>query len=546
MQKNWKIVNKKSNKFFLRFVYFFVPILLNIQNLKAQNISLEKSFLHNYLREKQLIDLNEYDYSFAIRPVTFKNNIDSSLLISKRKNYFHTPIDILPISFSSIYNSHHPFGFNQGAMIPSQSPELYLSTGIYAVYKKWEFQFQPEFIYTANNQYETFAHENYDPIWYSYYKWLNKIDAPEQFGITPYFKSSLGQSKIQYNFNSKISASLSNQNIWWGPGIQNSLVLTNNAAGFQHFSLQTNKPYKTKIGSFESQILIGKLDNSDIPPPDTNRVMNAIHLYTPKLNQWRFFSGYIITWQPKWIPNLYVGSARAAITYNNNFKILDLLPLSANENYSVGSMFFRYILKESRAEFYGEYGNNDNNNQRGYVFGFQKISHENKHHLRFIVNAEIAQLDATSMNQILNATSWYTSSTVTQGYTQLGKVLGAGIGPGSNSQMLDISLIKGKNKFGVTFQRLVHNNDFYYNAYYPINYWKAHWIDMSALYHTSILIKNQFYVNASFGIIRSLNYDWRFIPLIDPVLPGNGYDPLNLHANLSIIYHWPYQNTHVK
>ena len=97
---------------------------------------------------------------------------------------------------------------------------------------------------------------------------------------------------------------------------------------------------------------------------------------------------------------------------------------------------------------------------------------------------------------------------------------------------------KEKIKFGVTLERTVHNNDFYYAAYYPLNYWKAHWIDMSALYHASFPVMNHLYFDAGIGITRSLNYEWRELPNIDPVLPGNGYDMLNLHGNITVVYHW--------
>jgi hypothetical protein len=315
-------------------------------------------------------------------------------------------------------------------------------------------------------------------------------------------------------------------------------VLTNNAPGFLHASFQTNKPFKTGIGSFEFQAVVGKLDNSGIAPPDTNRVSNSQFLYIRKNNDWRYFSGFVLSWQPKWIPGLFFGTARSAITYHNNFKPLDILPFSDSSKYSIGSVFFRYLLKDSHAEFYGEYGNNNNLNQRGYVFGILKVTEANRHHYHFEFNAEITQLDASTFNQIKNADSWYTSSSVRQGYTQLGKVLGSGIGPGGNSQLMNISMRKEQIEFGVTLERTVHNNDFYYAAYYPISYWKAHWIDMSALYHASFPVMNHLYINAAIGITRSLNYAWREIPNIDPVLPGNGYDPLNFHGNITVVYHW--------
>jgi len=528
----------KSGGLFL-FVLFVLTITSSSFNrVAAQSLSLEKTFLTDYLRAKQLIDTNASAVSFTVRPLELNNTIDTVYQLKKITKFFGVPIQLLPITFSSLYNSHHPVGINQGAMIPSQSPELYLSTGIYASYKKWEFQFQPEYVYTNNTPYEIFAHENYDPIWASYYNWLNKIDAPEQFGNGSYTKFSLGQSKIQYHITDHTSASISTENIWWGPGIHNSLVLTNNAPGFLHISVQSKKPIVTGIGSFEFQAIIGKLENSGIAVPDTNRVMNGQRLYIPKNNDWRIFSGYVLSWQPKWIPGLFFGTARSAITYHNNFKPVDVLALHDKTKYNVGSVFFRYLLKESHAEFYGEYGNTNGRNQRGYVFGVLKVTQANRHHYHFEFNAEITQLDATRFNQINNAESWYTSSAVTQGYTQLGKVLGAGIGPGSNSQQMDISLVKGKIKWGISLERLVHNNDFYYNAYYPITYWKDHWVDLSALYHASFPVNNHLYIHAAMGVTRSLNYEWRFIPLIDPVLPGNGYDPINLHGSLTIVYHW--------
>lgn len=541
MRTNRNIRFRKINKKRGLFLYFLIVVTIasiSFNTVAAQSLGLEKSFYTDYLRFKQLIDTNASAISFTVRPLPLNNSIDTAYKLKETFKLFGMPIAMLPFSFSSLINSHHPVGINQGAMIPSKSPEIYISTGVYFSSKKWEFQFQPEFVYTNNSGYETFAHENYDPIWASYYKWLNKIDAPEQFGTKPYVKFGLGQSKIQYNINTTFSTSLSSENLWWGPGIHNSLVLTNNAPGFLHLSFQTNKPYKTRIGSFEFQAVLGKLENSGIALPDTNRVMNSVPLYIPKYNDWRYFSGFVISWQPKWIPGLFFGTARSAITYHTNFKPIDILPVSANNKYSIGSVFFRWLLKESHAEFYGEYGNNNHQNQRGYVFGILKVTEANRHKYHFEFNAEITQLDATTFNQIKNAESWYTSSSVTQGYTQLGKVIGAGIGAGSNSQLMDISMRKGKIKFGVTLERLVHNNDFYYNAYYPINNWKDHWVDMSALYHASFPIKDHFYINAAFGVIRSLNYEWRFIPLIDPVLPGNGYDPINFHGNLTIVYHW--------
>jgi hypothetical protein len=542
--------------------YLFIAIaILFFSKLNAQSLSLEKDFLTDYLRNQQLIgvksDSNKLAdaYSFTIRPLALNNDIEKLYNIKPYKK----GIFILPMVLNSTFNSHHPVGQNFGAMLPTTSPQVYLSSGIYFKNKRWELQFQPEIIYSNNHPFETFKHDNYDPIWWSYYKWLNNIDAPEQFGTKPILKAFPGQSKIQYNFYKDISVGISTQNIWWGPGIKNSLLMSNNAAGFLHLSLQTNKPIITKWGAIEAQMVFGKLDNSGIFPPDTNRVMNAVRLYTTKPTDWRYFTGYTFSFQPKWVPGLFLGASKSTSIYNNNINgPLDLLPFAgllvsnaekANLKASYGSVFFRYVLKEARAEVYAEYGRNDRgasivnlitdkNYNRGYVVGFRKITNANRHNLRFEVTTEFTNLQATNAQEIYTARSWYINNNVRQGYTQQGKLLGAGIGPGSKSQSIDVSILKRKTKIGVTLERIDHNNDFYYNAYYPIRYWKKHWVDMGAMYHAYFELKKQLFVKAQFGITRSLNYKWWEIPLVDPVLPGKGYDPINLHGNLTLVYHW--------
>jgi len=94
--------------------------------------------------------------------------------------------------------------------------------------------------------------------------------------------------------------------------------MTNNAAGFLHVALQTNKPIVSKWGTFEAQMVFGKLDNSTIFPPDTNRVMNGVILYNPKPNNWRYFTGYTFSFQPKWVPGLFLGASKSTSIYNNN------------------------------------------------------------------------------------------------------------------------------------------------------------------------------------------------------------------------------------
>jgi len=86
-----------------------------------------------------------------------------------------------------------------------------------------------EFIFAQNNSYNTgFSKEG-------------GIEFVEIFGEGAYSKLLPGQSSIRLNYGA-FSLGASTENIWWGPGQYNSLLFSNNAIGFQHLTLNTQKP----------------------------------------------------------------------------------------------------------------------------------------------------------------------------------------------------------------------------------------------------------------------------------------------------------------
>ena len=121
----------------------------------------------------------------------------------------------------------------------------------------------------------------------------------------------------------------------------------------------------------------------------------------------------------------------------------------------------------------------------------------------------------------------------------MGQVLGAGIGPGSNSQMLGIAWVKDIKRVGILFERIVRNNDFYYNAFEQSQDFRRHWTDLSTTLRADWPYK-RFLLSANMSLIRSLNYQWwyfDYLPLTSPTnYFQNGYDVLNFHAHLSFSY----------
>ena len=56
-------------------------------------------------------------------------------------------------------------------------------------------------------------------------------------------------------------------------------------------------------------------------------------------------------------------------------------------------------------------------------------------------------------------------SRVRHGYTNNGEVMGAGIGPGSNSQYFEFSMIDKLDKYSVAFEVIDQDNDFFMYAF---------------------------------------------------------------------------------
>ena len=514
----------------------FICFCMSLQFAMAQTASMLSDGVSDYIRRAQLT--GQLDRSNSLLINSFAQNLthlDSLLqynkpVISKNKNHF-LQIRFLPIARTAQFNSDLPHGYNDGAMIPAAGMEWVLSGGIQIKMGGLEIQYKPAFITAQNNQFETFPTEHYPVYWKTYYRWLNTIDNPENFGWDKYKKILPDQSAIKYSYK-KLTLSYGTENRWWGPGRYNALILSNNAAGFEHAALTTNAPIQTKLGNLEFQAIAGILQNSNTIPPDHYRYDQGVLLYKPKPQQNRYIRAATISFNPVFAPGLFIGATTVGYGYNNGAST------------TMGSLFARYVMPKDRAEVYIEFGRNDkaptplniiteNNYPRAYVAGFRKLVPINNKTKFIELAAELTQLQLPTAPLTFEGNSWYTSKTVPHGYTNEGQILGAHIGPGSNSQLIAIGYVNGFTKIGVEFERLLHNNDFYYNAFIATNDPTRHWVDVS-----TTLVGNYAYkkimVSGRAAFVRSLNYQWYILEGLGYY--KNGYDRFNFSATLSIAY----------
>jgi len=510
------------------FTIFGVLIIIFLfgNNVRAQSLSVVSGAFDDYYRSAQLLGEVDSTVSFMVRPLY-------PSLIYKRDDAFN-PLDtalhrnlpftnntitlfgqsgklqILPLSLKQQYNSARPYGWNDGAMIPAKGYQVMISAGAFFKYGPFSVQFNPEIVFAQNTSFKGFS----GPELYPY---TAGIDMPERFGSESYSKLFPGQSSVRLTVG-PASLGLSSENIWWGPGRRNSLILSNNAPGFYHLTLNTVKPVKTPVGFFEAQILGGRLENSDI---------------VEKPEDWRYLSGLIFSYQPKWVPGLFLGLTRAFQMYHKDVDGLsDYIPLfqafqkeKTNENDvnrdQLSSVFARWLWKEENAEIYFEYGRNDHavnlrdflmepDHSRAYVLGLSKIIPlKGKRLKEFIeINAEVTQLETTETSLVREFPIWYIHYQIPSGYTNRGQVLGAGIGPASNLQSLQVSWFNGLKKLGVQIERYVHNNDYYNAIVGSSNGAVKPWVDFSTGIQGAWDYKNTI-LSGGLNLIRSKNYQWR-------------------------------------
>jgi len=541
--------------------------------VKAQSLPVGTPVLDDYYRRQQLLGKVDSNISFTVRPLFSGPSLkthdvfdpDSTLKsdhwVSMGPVSFAKGLgtfQILPVSWQQQFNSDHPYGWNDGPMIPAKGYQTMLSGGFFVKFGPLSIQLRPEFVYAANPSFNGFAtgHSNNDLT--SYYVYHNFIDLPERYGNEAYSKAFWGQSSIRLTFG-PASIGLSNENVWWGPGIRNSLILSNNAPGFKHITINTVRPINTFIGSFEGQVLAGRLDYSNFLPLYAT-LSNGKSLFQLKKDDWRYFTGFNINYHPKWIEGFTLGLTRTFDAYHKDVKTFsEYVPFFfpyQKQNTNDGdpiprdqytSLYARWLFTKAQAEVYFEYGLNDNSynsrdfigspdHSRAYIFGMRKmlpLSGRADQHILF--SAEVTQLSQTPDRIVRQASGWYVHSGVTEGHTNEGQVLGAGTGSGGNLQSMEVSWASGLKKLGIRFERYEHDVDFQEANFPDINGNSRKWVDFAFALQGEWNYKNLIF-NATLEEVKSFNYEW----ILKDYTPDQYYIPhndvYNLHAVLGVTF----------
>jgi hypothetical protein len=445
---------------YMRYTIFLFFVLVNCMGWQKMGMAQTTPVgqMDDTLRNLQLMGRLDANYSFTIRP--FYNRPQVSDTTKKAVFQFVK----LPAIATIKFNSHHPYGWNDEGMLAAKGLQTELTAGVYARYGPVSVQLQPQFVYAANPDFE----------------YSSAYGAPT---TGAYARLLPGQSSIRVHAG-PVSLGLSSENLWWGPGQYSSLLLSNNAPGFPHITLNTTRPLVTAIGSFEFQLISGKLYEDSAK----GGLYENFHLKSPNLtDDWRYLNAIIVTYQPRFIKGLYFGATRAFQIYSKDIDQPELslinkyIPvLSALFKNDAGgsdedarkrdqqlSLFARMLLPKSNVEFYFEYGWNDHKaNSRdffldpvhaaAYIVGGKKLFYLPKNSW-LELNGELTHMSQTSDYLVRNSGNWYVHSPIVQGMTNQRQILGAGSGFGNNVQTISLSWIRNIRKLGITVQRIQHD-----------------------------------------------------------------------------------------
>lgn len=524
----------------------------------GQQMGTNYKHLEEISRRNQLIS-DSLVGSFMIRPSS--NHVSDSFQIQKSiyKHKDHFELFLLPIQERIIFNGAYPYRmWSEGNLTPSKGLQSAFSTGLKInLFDRVEAQMRPEYVYGQNTAY-TIGLDDEHPRRYGFLAlWQNRIDRPEQYGNKSFNQLLLSQSYIKTYYKS-FSFGISNETLWWGPGKYTSLIMSDNAPGFTHLTLGTNRPVKTAIGKIEVQLIAGLLKNSGLPAGDTLLSYSGIPVYYNKPEENRYLSGLTFNYQPKWIPGLYLGYSKIIYQYLSAARSRqDYLPALTNhvrfsQQYNVRpvadrmtSYTMRWVMPKGNFEIYMELGRDSDwptvqsffrNPQinSAYLIGFSKlIPLKNEHFLEW--NTELLKTQQPAMYARNNIDSWYIHDVVRHGYTNKGQLIGASVGPGSNLLLTNLSWIKNAKKLGLQFERITHNNDFNYRLFTESGNYNNFWIDHSLgiIGHWQI---NHLYFSWHALHTWSMNYQWGTIGANFQPFFENGYDRKNLLLKMELTY----------
>lgn len=457
-----------------------------------------------------------------------KLNPDNDALTLKKAFAFtdNIFISVLYPEIHTTLNSGRNWGGNDRGIWQGRGLTLSGQAGIEVSGKHFLLRLNPEFWASQNLDYEiipTSQSSGYGDYW-------TIFDNLQRFGDSSFGSFSFGQSAAKLFFG-KFEAGISTESIKIGPGKWNNILLSDNAQGLPHVNWGTSEKIDVfSWGLLGFHMIWGLLEESE-------------YFDDVEDNNFGWFSGLYTEFSPRIMPYLTLGFNHQYYKPLNDWDAWDLVRgvpfldrsnLPGDTKDMMASLTFEFLLPEVGFQVYGEWARNDNfksfedvykypEHTQGYLYGFSKVIMRNPKAF-YCLDFEFINMAQERTYTIRSAGPWYRHGWDgwIQGFTNLGQLVGASVGPGSDSQILRLSRITDSGYSAITFQRWIHDKDYFYLIEAPED------INLYTEFNVGL---ETFLMNDSHVIFAKLNYAF---------LLHNNYiykaNLSNIHISLGYMY----------
>ena len=385
-------------------------------------------------------------------------------------------IRVLVPEVDLVWNSSIPHSLNDGPLWAGRGANGRLMAGIEAAAGPVRLIVAPEVVWSRNEAFDDILPFSWTPEERARYiaPWttgVHSADLPWRHGDQPVRTLLPGQSSLTVHAG-PLAAGFATENQWWGPGVRNAILFSNNAAGFPHLFVRTGRPLRTLVGEVEGRWIAGALSASPYFAGDGDEAGR------------RSVSALGLTLAPCAAPGLTLGIARTVYAPAGGWgqaagRFADVLGHWGAGRDSTGeaaeqmlALTARWVSPGDGAEVYAEWARRElpaslrdaleqPEYSQGYTLGGQLARPMAPGVLRLL--AEATYLEKSTTYPARPTGSFYASARVPQGYTERGQVVGAAIGPGASSQWLAADLLGRRVEAGVFAGRIRWQNDAYYD-----------------------------------------------------------------------------------
>jgi hypothetical protein len=440
----------------LAVVFAVAPLHGQAQNVGGRSEIFAGSDLERYLRYLQTLGLAGA-YPWTIRdfgPPEIDSLVPRSAAhpwadrydLAPRRETGRVGLDVVRPTASARFNSAFPFGGNDGPIWAGRGLTEAIQLGVRARWRAVSLTVAPIAFRAENRAFMLMPNGMSGEQAFGDRQYPTRVDRPQRFGTRPYALLDPGESALRIDTR-LIALGISSAEQAWGPADTYPFILGNNAAGFPHVFAGTGMPWNLWLGHLQARLVYGKLEQTSYSSVDTG-------------DGRRFASGLVVSLQPRGMSGLELGASRFFHMFwpdggptwtdlrtpiESFFKRRLTTAKTGDDNANqLASAFVRWVLPHSGMEVYGEFGREDHNwdsrdlilepdHASAHSFGFRKAWPVSPRRMIALRGEWIEmRLNTLTRNRDIGG-GYYLNSTVRQGHTERGQLLGADVTAGSGS-----------------------------------------------------------------------------------------------------------------